>query len=228
MVSCCLCGFSKTKGRTETFHSFPTRPWQRQKWIEFMNIPNWQPLKNNKLCSKHFTPDCFDTSGKITRLNNTAVPTIKFGRIKHQYFILSTENSTINNTEEVIPSEISVTSKISVPQIMKVNTINVKDKESIFTQISALQADRSSTLSREKRKKNSALSYYPAQNDTPRKSILKRKILEMATNEQLLLKHIRKLQKVMYRQKQQIQNLTSVIQKLYNNSMITYNAKEVL
>ncbi|XP_032683411.1 THAP domain-containing protein 2-like [Odontomachus brunneus] len=154
IVSCCLCGFAKTKGRVETFHTFPKHLLQQQKWIDFMNMPNWQPLPNSKLCSKHFSPDCFDRSGKITKLIIMAVPTIKFER---------------------------------------------------FEQVCNNEPD-----------------------DIPRKNHLKRKIMRMATNEKLLRKQITKLQKVIYRQKRRIENLTSVVSKLQRNGMITYNAKEVL
>ncbi|XP_032675528.1 THAP domain-containing protein 2-like [Odontomachus brunneus] len=55
---------------------------QQQKWIDFMNMPNWQALPNSKLCSKHFSADCFDRPGKITKLISMAVPTIKFERFE--------------------------------------------------------------------------------------------------------------------------------------------------
>lgn len=74
----------------------------------------------------------------------------------------------------------------------------------------------------------SSWTYYPARDDTPRKSNLKRKIRRMAAKEQLLVKRITQLRKVTYRQKHKIENLNLVIKKLQQNGMIAHDAKEVL
>lgn len=62
---------------------FPKHPLRRKKWIDFMEILNWQPSERSVLCSKHFTTESFDRSGKIVRLKSIAVPTIRIERLKH-------------------------------------------------------------------------------------------------------------------------------------------------
>jgi len=83
--------------------SFPKHPLQQQKWIEFVNktAPKWQPSKTSKLCSRHFTADSFDRSGKIIRLKSMAIPTIQLTCFKHvciifmHFFILMISNDII-------------------------------------------------------------------------------------------------------------------------------------
>lgn len=71
-------------------------------------------------------------------------------------------------------------------------------------------------------------NYYPQPDNSPRKTHLKRKIQEMAGKKQLLMKRITRLQKVKSRQKRRIVNLTSIVQKLKNNGMISHDAEEIL
>jgi len=93
-----------------------------------------------------------------------------------------------------------------------------------------LEVDKSSTPSTPKTQESNGFSwsYYPAKDDTPRKTNLKRKIQEMAKKEQLLIQRVTHLQKMTHRQKRRIENLTSIIKKLQNNGMITHDIKEVL
>lgn len=59
------------------FCRFPHKnPEQLRTWLA--KIPSsWQQPKNHHvLCSKHFTPDCFDKAGAIVRLKDNSVPTL--------------------------------------------------------------------------------------------------------------------------------------------------------
>ncbi|XP_046742986.1 uncharacterized protein LOC124409426 [Diprion similis] len=62
---------------------FPKNLLSRQAWIKFVDIPNWEPNDNTRLCSKHFAENCFDRSGKIVRLVDAAIPTIRIERLKY-------------------------------------------------------------------------------------------------------------------------------------------------
>ncbi|CAG9859372.1 unnamed protein product [Phyllotreta striolata] len=48
----------------------------RDVWINNMNMKNWVPTANSRLCSKHFVKDSIYTVGSKTCLRNDAVPTI--------------------------------------------------------------------------------------------------------------------------------------------------------
>ncbi|XP_067005162.1 THAP domain-containing protein 2-like [Anabrus simplex] len=59
-------------------HSFPKDEALREKWIKAIRRKNYNPSKYAKLCSKHFTKDCFEICpwGRLKRLKEGAVPTI--------------------------------------------------------------------------------------------------------------------------------------------------------
>ncbi|KAG8181696.1 hypothetical protein JTE90_014827 [Oedothorax gibbosus] len=57
--------------------NFPKDPERRKEWESKVKKPNFKATDNSKICSKHFTPDCFE-QGKFggTWLTADAVPTI--------------------------------------------------------------------------------------------------------------------------------------------------------
>ncbi|GAA6072264.1 THAP domain-containing protein 1 [Tachysurus ichikawai] len=72
MSTCEACG--KTERPGVTLHRFPQEEEQLQHWISSMQTAaGWRPSESALLCSDHFTPDCFQTSG---RLNSYAVPSV--------------------------------------------------------------------------------------------------------------------------------------------------------
>ncbi|XP_039286915.1 THAP domain-containing protein 1-like isoform X2 [Nilaparvata lugens] len=61
-----------------SFHSFPNDAVLRKKWIVALRRDGFNPSKVTKICSNHFTSDCFRNSGwsSLRILNEDAVPTI--------------------------------------------------------------------------------------------------------------------------------------------------------
>ncbi|XP_046387215.1 uncharacterized protein LOC124156615 [Ischnura elegans] len=61
-----------------SFHSFPRDPFILKKWCYALRRKDFVPTKNSKLCSKHFTPDSFNTSAWSSKpvLRPDAVPSI--------------------------------------------------------------------------------------------------------------------------------------------------------
>ncbi|CAK1588572.1 unnamed protein product [Parnassius mnemosyne] len=82
MPSCAVkwCGkHSKTSGYKKdgiTFHRFPKIPELKEKWIDKVNRENWFPTKYSAVCSRHFTPDCFEYLKERRRLFSSAIPTL--------------------------------------------------------------------------------------------------------------------------------------------------------
>ncbi|BES89739.1 Hypothetical protein NTJ_02546 [Nesidiocoris tenuis] len=72
--SCCVvgCKTTKTRNPTVTLHSFPGKPYEkdrRQKWITAVNRLNadgspWQPSRHSEVCSLHFV------GGKVSNIQN--------------------------------------------------------------------------------------------------------------------------------------------------------------
>lgn len=58
--------------------SFPKDPERREKWRQFVGRgDSWKPSAYTRLCSKHFSQECFDLSSQIlVRLKSNAVPTL--------------------------------------------------------------------------------------------------------------------------------------------------------
>ena len=74
-----------------TFHRFPADSARREEWLRNLMRPDWSPSKYSRLCSLHFTDDCFDKSGERVLLKKASVPTIFndfFNRVWTIYLIL--------------------------------------------------------------------------------------------------------------------------------------------
>ncbi|XP_045487982.1 THAP domain-containing protein 1-like [Pieris rapae] len=104
MPSCAVkwCGkHSKTSSYKKdgiTFHRFPKIPELKEKWIEKVNRENWFPTKYSAVCSRHFTPDCFEYLKQRRRLFSSAIPTMFLP-------ILASPNSiTDSNANVPVPS----------------------------------------------------------------------------------------------------------------------------
>jgi hypothetical protein len=59
-------------------YRFPKDVKAREKWIVALRRKNFNPTDNSRICSKHFTPDCFQIrpNSNYPLLNSDAVPTI--------------------------------------------------------------------------------------------------------------------------------------------------------
>ncbi|KAL2092106.1 hypothetical protein ACEWY4_011904 [Coilia grayii] len=84
-MPCCVA--YKCSNRTErtkiSFFRFPFSDKDRlQKWIRNVKRQNWTPTKHSRLCSLHFTQDCFIYTQKQVTLTHDAVPTLFYPRLK--------------------------------------------------------------------------------------------------------------------------------------------------
>ena len=62
MVSCAAfgCNNRETKGNGLSFFSFPKDGQLRKAWIHYCRRWNFDPTSGHRLCSTHFTRDCFE------------------------------------------------------------------------------------------------------------------------------------------------------------------------
>ncbi|CAK1592372.1 unnamed protein product [Parnassius mnemosyne] len=77
MVYCSVIGCKSRSERKEeniTFHSFPSNPIVRAKWICFTERKDWEPTFNNRICSRHFKPNCIRRTNSSTWLVKDSVP----------------------------------------------------------------------------------------------------------------------------------------------------------
>jgi len=47
-----------------------------RQWLINMRRDKFTPVKSSRLCSEHFTEECFDRTGQTVRLRDNAVPTV--------------------------------------------------------------------------------------------------------------------------------------------------------
>ncbi|KPP76872.1 THAP domain-containing protein 3-like [Scleropages formosus] len=72
----CTSRYSSKKPHV-TFHRFPlSKPSVLKEWLENIGREDFQPKKHMVICSHHFTPDCFSSSGNRKNLLWNAVPTL--------------------------------------------------------------------------------------------------------------------------------------------------------
>ncbi|XP_018056835.1 PREDICTED: THAP domain-containing protein 1-like [Atta colombica] len=118
VVTCCIgnCKSLWIRGDIITFHCFPKDESLRKQWISAIpsNILRTTDItQHSRLCSKHFTAECFteSTSFKSLRnmLNKNAVPTIFEEYQESQYQLVELEKETLPNilNIEVDPLDIS-------------------------------------------------------------------------------------------------------------------------
>uniref|UniRef100_A0A8C1YZY8 THAP domain-containing protein 1 n=1 Tax=Cyprinus carpio TaxID=7962 RepID=A0A8C1YZY8_CYPCA len=67
----------------KTLFSIPRLPWLRSRWLEFLHFEEEGLTVNSRLCSRHFTPECFQNLtqhqmgfAKVLYLKNSAVPSV--------------------------------------------------------------------------------------------------------------------------------------------------------
>ncbi|XP_058653283.1 zinc finger protein with KRAB and SCAN domains 1 isoform X2 [Onychostoma macrolepis] len=79
MVKRCVFGCFPLK----TLFPFPKTPWLRARWLEFLHFEEEGITENSRLCSRHFTPECFQNLtqhemgfAKVLCLTETAVPSV--------------------------------------------------------------------------------------------------------------------------------------------------------
>lgn len=79
VASCCACYCKNRcrKGSNIRFYKFPLNDKPLlSKWITALRRDKWLPTPSSKLCSVHFTDDCFRVYHYQIRLREDAVPTI--------------------------------------------------------------------------------------------------------------------------------------------------------
>ena len=83
--TCSVVGCNTGHGKCDEKHAcfiFPKSETFSQKWVEKINRKNFKPNQNSRVCSKHFSADCFDPYDckgrprKIKRLKDSAVPSL--------------------------------------------------------------------------------------------------------------------------------------------------------
>ncbi|XP_075746106.1 THAP domain-containing protein 1-like [Rhipicephalus microplus] len=77
MVTSCVaygCTNRLKKGCGLTFHLFPKNAEVRSLWERAVRREGWRAKDGDRLCSVHFTPECFDRTGQTTRLRVGSVP----------------------------------------------------------------------------------------------------------------------------------------------------------
>lgn len=86
MVTSCVaygCTNRAKKGSGITFHLFPKDPNVRSTWERAVRREGWKPKDGDYICSRHFTPDCFDRTGQTVRLRPGSCPTVFDAFPKH-------------------------------------------------------------------------------------------------------------------------------------------------
>jgi len=80
-VSGCKSGYdSQTTDENVTFHTYPTNPEMRQKWIRANPRKDFLPTKHSRVCSLHFLPSDFTYVRSDTNKNRLKTVSQKLQR----------------------------------------------------------------------------------------------------------------------------------------------------
>ncbi|XP_013143881.1 PREDICTED: THAP domain-containing protein 1-like [Papilio polytes] len=75
MFTCIFCKTHYKKGSGISFHKFP-KDERLHLWLKNMKFENFYPSSNDRICSKHFTANCFTKHLTRTLLKHNSIPTI--------------------------------------------------------------------------------------------------------------------------------------------------------
>ncbi|XP_013164470.1 PREDICTED: uncharacterized protein LOC106115587 [Papilio xuthus] len=81
MITCVFCKTQYEKGSGISLHKFP-KGGALKRWLNNMKLDNFIPTDNDRLCSKHFTAECFSKHKTRTTLNRSSIPTIFDSKMK--------------------------------------------------------------------------------------------------------------------------------------------------
>lgn len=121
-----------------SFHSFPLEdPVRLKKWLQAINKESWTPKKEHRVCSIHFQPDDFRSSGKRKRLRKEAIPCLNLQATGVDNSTAMTSSSVKTNKSETIIC--TTTEKDDKNNILKLDISNLVIKkemdESPITQV---------------------------------------------------------------------------------------------
>ncbi|XP_020299063.1 THAP domain-containing protein 1-like [Pseudomyrmex gracilis] len=78
--TCCVtnCKERQKRDRTISFHQFPKNPELQQQWRKAIKCGNFNPSSHARVCSKHFSSDCFVESPWSSKriLKSNAIPNV--------------------------------------------------------------------------------------------------------------------------------------------------------
>ncbi|XP_051170199.1 THAP domain-containing protein 3-like isoform X3 [Leptopilina boulardi] len=117
--------------------SFPLEdPVRLKKWLQAINKESWTPKKEHRVCSIHFQPDDFRSSGKRKRLRKDAIPCLNLQKssVENTTEVTTTSSAKtmIKSEQPSITNEKQRTIKQEVKNIMAVNLLrNVKTKGNV-------------------------------------------------------------------------------------------------
>ena len=113
----CPTGSGSYQGEKYSLHPFPKTDSVKKKWIEKMNREKtFVPSENSRLCSKHFTPDCYltgeeniDDRGrkrrKVKYLKPDAIPTLHFPEV-HKEVPKTVSKPVPKTVPKTVPNEV--------------------------------------------------------------------------------------------------------------------------
>ncbi|KPJ08404.1 THAP domain-containing protein 1 [Papilio machaon] len=81
MITCIFCKTQYEKGSGISLHKFP-KGVILKRWLNNMKLDNFSPSDNDRLCSKHFTDECFEKHKTRTTLKRSSVPTIFYPKMR--------------------------------------------------------------------------------------------------------------------------------------------------
>ncbi|XP_050065713.1 uncharacterized protein LOC126554711 [Aphis gossypii] len=230
MPICVVCGRShnsKSKSDGITFHRLPSGPIQAE-WITFafecgIHASMLKPL-HSLFCSEHFNKNCFEKYVRTTLLKPDSVPSIMVQRIKCAKVLypektvsvaLDLKNSSTNDTQndigvQVLSSEDSINNNcdpITASPGVSVEFITTPQKVS----------DKS--VSNE--------IWGPDQDDTPKRSLLKRTVSKYIINDAVKSKKLKYLRQKVERQAKKIASMKMVISSLKQNNLLNDDELEL-
>ncbi|XP_043264813.1 THAP domain-containing protein 1-like isoform X1 [Colletes gigas] len=124
MARCVICKRPKTV-RGLSFHRFPKDAKILHQWLVNIGIENYVPTANSVLCSKHFTPECFEQNYVRVRLKKSSVPTLF---MEENYRSSEDRPLSVSESKIIIPSSHDLHSstesfQLHIPEIVSKNII---------------------------------------------------------------------------------------------------------
>jgi len=138
---------AKKRRLPRTYHSIPSDPERRKRWLFLINREDWIPSKYSRVCSDHFFEKHMDRTGQSVRLRENAAP-LRFKMLPQdlkksmEAKELQSEVESNDDTTEVLPQGSKYQASLSKWQRLSSSQAELEDDAfEVLTQNSEDEAD---------------------------------------------------------------------------------------
>lgn len=236
MVTYCSAFGCKNKWNKDsllTWHKFPRDERIKAVWVQKIRRKNWAPSSTSRICSEHFTTDCFYSrhlSNSRTRLRNNAIPTIfKFSnhllKVTKGKKATECDSDAIPNSSQIDSATMSGCSSSLKPQVLTMERNAVMSHSDATTDSLQTNFATVSSCSSSPKQQAQVLQKFTIFRDhnyvtTESPEKLKRKLLDAQNQIKILRKQFKKCKVQLAASRQETRSISEILEFIKFNKLL--------